>query len=102
MSEETYGGIYVDRFGGVRPPGKRLAYAAARTAWIKAEGKGDEARLLFERDPRIRDLDPQVIMLLLAIALLLFAFWLQQEIDEPSVVPSGLEPIDWDEANSAD
>lgn len=102
MSEESVGGIYVDRFGGVRPPGKRLAYAVARTAWIAANGKGDEARLLFERDPRVRDLDPQVIMLLLAIALLLFAFWLKEQIDEPSVVPSGLEPIDWDEENSAD
>jgi len=102
MDEESVGGIYVDRFGGIRPPGKRLAYAVARRAFLTADRCGDNARLEFEKDPRIRGLDPAVIQLLLAIALLLIQYWIQQQIDEPSVVPTGLEPIDWEGANDAD
>ena len=102
LPEEAVGGIYVDRFGGIRPPGKRLAYAVARRAFLTADRCGDNARLEFQSDPRIRGLDPAVIQLLLAIALLLFQYWIQQQIDEPSVVPTGLEPIDWEGENDAD
>ena len=45
-----------------------LARAAARHAWILADPKGEDATIGFKADPRIVDLDPALIALLVQIA----------------------------------
>ena len=102
MDESSDHGIYADRFGGLRLPGKRLARAVARHAWIESHGSGDDAVLLFRDDFRVRSLDPALIALLLQLAILLFQHWSRRKIDEPSVVGSEDEPIDWENENDAD
>jgi hypothetical protein len=79
-----------------------LTRAAARHAWVKANGKGEDAIIELKADPRIVDLDPALIALLVQIALALFAYWFSMGIDEPSIVPQSEEPISWEERNDAD
>jgi hypothetical protein len=43
-----------------------------------------------------------MIELLLRLAILLFEYWLKNKIDEPSSVPTGMEPINWEDDNDAD
>ena len=72
-----------------------LARHIARDAWIASHGNGDEAKLLFDADCRVRGLDPATILLLLQIAMLLWKWWKENNVDEPSVVASASEPVDW-------
>jgi hypothetical protein len=82
---------------------RALARAAARRAWMEAEGSGDDAMLIFEQDPRIVDLDPATIAILIKIAIMLFEFWLKNNVSEPSVVADTSEPLDvWTEEADAD
>ena len=67
----------------------------ARYAWYASHGRGDDARLLFESNERIQKFSPATILLMLQIALALWRFWKDRGIDEPSVVASLDEPIDW-------
>jgi len=78
-----------------------LARAAARHAWVRAHGKGEDAIIELKADPRIVDLDPALIALIIQIALALFAYWFSRQIDEPSVVPQADEPVCWED-HSAD
>ena len=94
--------IYADRFGSLRLPGRQLAYVAARRAWIQARQQPEDAQIEFRGDFRVRGFSPAMIELLLRIAILLFEYWRQNKVDEPSAVPTGLEPIDWEESNDAD
>jgi hypothetical protein len=72
-----------------------LARHIARDAWIASNNSGDEAKLLFEADCRVRGIDPATVLLLLQIAMLLWKWWSENKISEPSVVPSAAEPVDW-------
>lgn len=89
--------IYADRFGGLRPPGKRLARAVARRAWINAGGIAEDAIIDFHQDFRIKSLDPALIALLIQLAIKLFEYWLKNRIEEPSVVASADEPISYED-----
>jgi hypothetical protein len=86
----------LDRFGNVRLRMRLLTRAAARSAWVKSGGKGEDAVIDFQNDPRLYGLDPALIALLVQIALLLFKYWMENRIDEPSVVPSADEPVDYE------
>jgi hypothetical protein len=86
----------LDRTGNVRLRLRLLTRAAARVAWVKSGGKGEDAVIVFQDDPRLYGLDPALIALLVQIALLLFKHWLENKIDEPSVVPSADEPVDYE------
>jgi len=81
---------------------KLFAYEKARKAWVKGQGKRVEASRLFELDEDIAKLDPALIKLLILIALLLFEYWINSEVDEPSTQPTGHEPINWEDENAAD
>ena len=67
----------------------------ARYAWVMSHGRGDDARLLFEKNERIQKFSPATILLMLQLALALWRFWKDRGIDEPSAVASRDEPIDW-------
>jgi hypothetical protein len=71
------------------------AREVARYAWVKSHGRGDEARLLFEQNERIQKFSPATILLMLQVALALWQWWKDRGIDEPRVVASMDEPIDW-------
>jgi hypothetical protein len=86
----------LDRFGNVRLRMRLLTRAAARAAWVKSGGKGEDAVIDFQNDPRLYGLDPALIALLVQVALLLFKYWMENRIDEPSVVPSADEPVDYE------
>jgi hypothetical protein len=86
----------LDRFGNVRLRMRLLTRAASRMAWVKSGGKGEDALIDFQNDPRLYGLDPALIALLVQIALLLFKYWMENRIDEPSVVPSSDEPVDYE------
>jgi hypothetical protein len=86
----------LDRFGNVRLRMRLLTRAAARMAWVKSGGKGEDAAIDFQNDPRLYGLDPALVALLVQIALLLFRYWFENKIDEPSVVPSADEPVDYE------
>jgi hypothetical protein len=90
----------LDRFGNVRLRIRLLTRAAARSAWVKSGGKGEDAVIDFQNDPRLYGLDPALIALLVQIALLLFKYWMENRIDEPSVVPSLDEPVDYETEDS--
>jgi|694.fasta_scaffold55795_7 hypothetical protein len=102
LDEIPEANIYADRFGGLRLPGRRLAYVAARRAWLVAKQQPEDAQIEFRGDFRIRGFDPAMIELLLRLAILLFECWLKNKIDEPSSVPTGMEPINWEDDNDAD
>lgn len=59
----------LDRFGNVRLRMRLLTRAVARSAWVA---------------------------LLIQIAILLWKYWHENKIDVPSVVPSSLEPVDYE------
>ena len=86
----------LDRFGNVRLRMRLLARAVARSAWIKCNGCGEDAIIDFRADRRLHGIDPALVALLLQIALLLWKYWLENKIDTPSVVPSALEPVDFE------
>jgi hypothetical protein len=90
----------LDRFGNVRLRMRLLTRAAARSAWVKSGGKGEDAVIDFQNDPRLYGLDPALVALLVQIALLLFKYWMENRIDEPSVVPSADEPVDYETEDS--
>lgn len=90
------------RFRDVPLRERLLTRAAARHAWVSAHPKGEDAIIGFRADPRIVDLDPALIKLLVQIALALFAYWFSMGIDEPSIVPQSEEPVSWEESNDAD
>ena len=66
----------LDRFGNVRLRMRLLTRAVARSAWVKSGSKGEDA--------------------LIQIAILLWKYWHENKIDVPSVVPSSLEPVDYE------
>ena len=86
----------LDRMGNVRLRMRLLARAVARSAWIKSGGGGEDAIIDFQADHRLRGIDPALVALLLQIALLLWKYWLENKIETPSVVPSTLEPVDFE------
>jgi hypothetical protein len=86
----------LDRMGNVRLRMRLLTRAAARSAWVKSGGAGEDALIDFQNDPRLYGLDPALVALLVQIALLLFRYWFENKIDEPSVVPSADEPVDYE------
>jgi hypothetical protein len=90
----------LDRTGNVRLRLRLLTRAAARSAWVKSGGKGEDAVIDFQNDPRLYGLDPALVALLVQIALLLFKYWMENRIDEPSVVPSVDEPVDYETEDS--
>jgi hypothetical protein len=67
----------------------------ARQAWVRSYGSGDDARILFESNERIQKFSPATILLMLQLAMALWQWWKDREIDEPSIVASMDEPIDW-------
>ena len=69
----------------------------ARQAWVTSNGRGDDARLLFESNERIQKFSPATILLMLQLAMALWQWWKDCGIDEPSAVASMDEPIDWSE-----
>lgn len=71
------------------------AREVARQSWIISRGKGDEARLWFENNERIQKFSPATILAMLQIAIALWQWWHDRQINEPSVVASLDEPIDW-------
>jgi hypothetical protein len=73
-----------------------LTRAVARSAWIECQGCGEDAIIGFQSDRRLYGLDPALVALLVQIALALWKYWHEQKIDTPSIVPSALEPIDWE------
>jgi hypothetical protein len=70
------------------------AYEIARQSWIKSNGRGDEARLLFEQNERLQKFSPAIIFAMLQFAMWLFDRWYKQGIIEPSVV-MGSEEMAW-------
>lgn len=86
----------LDRFGNVRLRMRLLARAVARSAWIDCKGCGEDAIVGFQADRRLYGIDPALVALLLQIALLLWKYWQENKIDVPSVVPSALEPVDYE------
>ena len=86
----------LDRFGNVRLRMRLLARAVARSAWIECGGCGEDAKIGFIADRRLYGLDPALIALLVQIALLLWKYWQENQIQVPSVVPSALEPVDFE------
>ena len=82
---------------------RKLARSVARDVWMRCESCGEDAKLLFEKDPRIVGIDPALVLLLVQIAMMLFEYWMKNQIDEPSVVADYSEPVDvWTEDNDAD
>jgi len=73
------------------------AREVARQSWIISRGKGDEARLWFENNERVRKFSPATILLMLQIAIALWQWWHDRGINEPSVIASLDEPIDWND-----
>ncbi len=71
------------------------AREVARQAWVSSHGRGDDARLLFESNERIQKFSPATILLMLQLAMALWQWWKDRGIDEPSVVASMDEPINW-------
>lgn len=86
----------LDRMGNVRLRMRLLTRAVARSAWVRSGSKGEDAIIDFNGDPRLYGLDPALVALLLQIALLLWKYWHENKIDVPSVVPSALEPVDYE------
>jgi hypothetical protein len=73
------------------------AREVARQAWVRSHGSGDDARILFETNERIQKFSPATILLMIQIAMALWQWWHDRGIDEPSVVASMDEPIDWNQ-----
>lgn len=74
----------LDRFGNVRLRMRLLTRAVARSAWVKSGSKGEDALIDFNNDPRLYGIDPAL------------KYWHENKIDVPSVVPSSLEPVDYE------
>lgn len=70
------------------------SYEIARQSWILSKGRGDDARLIFERNERLQKFSPAIAWAMLQFALWLFDRWYKQGIDEPSVV-MGAEEMAW-------
>ena len=86
----------LDQFGNVRLRMRLLARAVARTAWVECRGCGEDAIIGFQADRRLHGIDPALIALLVQIALALWKYWQEQQIQVPSVVPTALEPVDFE------
>ena len=89
-------GEALDRSGKVRLRYRLLARMVARSAWIECRGCGEDARIGFEADRRLYGIDPALLALLVQIALALWRYWHENKIEAPSIVPSALEPIEWE------
>lgn len=86
----------LDSMGNVRLRMRLLARAVARSAWVDCKGCGEDAIIGFKSDRRLQGLDPALVLLLVQIAMLLWKYWQENKIDTPSVVPSALEPVDFE------
>ncbi len=69
----------------------------ARACWIRSNADAQQAELLFRSAPEMQAIDPALIILLLKIAIELWMYWQANKINEPSSVPSELEPGNWSE-----
>ncbi len=76
---------------------KRLARRAARSAWMRCGGNLQVAESMFRDEMAMESIDPQTLMILLQIALMLWKWWSENNVKEPSVVASSDEPIDWED-----
>jgi hypothetical protein len=70
------------------------AYEVARQSWIKSNGRGDDARLIFESNERLQKFSPLTILAMLQFALWLWDRWHKNGNYEPSVV-MGSEELQW-------
>lgn len=82
---------------------RQYARSLARQCFIEANGDVSAAELLFHARSQTVSIDPALLALLIQFAMMLFKWWLEKEIQEPSVVASSDEPGFYDEdENDAD
>jgi hypothetical protein len=74
---------------------RRDARRVARECWMTAGGDIELAESLMRARPEFTSIDPQTLLLLLQIALQLWKWWKENNVSEPSVIPSVVEPGDW-------
>lgn len=75
---------------------KRLTRRAARNAWMRCGGNFEVAEDMARKELSMASVDPQLIAILIQLAILLWQHWYSKGIKEPSVVASADEPIDWE------
>jgi hypothetical protein len=71
---------------------RRLARRVAISSWAKGNRTPEALEAAFKADERICSLDPATIMLLIKIALMLWSWWKEKNIDTPTEKPSPGEP----------
>lgn len=71
---------------------KRVIREVARDLVLEGIRDRDEFQQRFMADPRIVGFAPLIIQIAIQIALILFQYWLNNRIVEPSVVSNDLEP----------
>lgn len=82
---------------------RQYARSLARQCFIEANGDQATFETLFNARARTVSIDPAMLALLIQLALMLFKWWIEKEIQEPSVVASSDEPGYFDEdENDAD
>lgn len=64
----------------------------ARACWVRSNGDIQQAELLLKSMPEMQAIDPALILLIVRIALELFAYWRQHHISEPQSVATADEP----------
>jgi hypothetical protein len=64
---------------------------------MRCGGNLEVADAMAREELRHAGIDPALIALLINIALLLWKYWMEKDIKEPSVVESADEPIDWED-----
>jgi len=67
---------------------KRLSYEIAREAIIACQGDAEAALAYFRAHPRLYAINPQLLVLMIQIAIMLWNYWRDRSISEPSVVAS--------------
>jgi hypothetical protein len=71
---------------------KTVFRSVARDILLDGCRDRNEFALRFKSDPRIVGFAPLIIQIAIQIALILFQYWLNNRIVEPSVVSNDLEP----------
>jgi len=75
----------------VRRRHKRLAREIARESFIACKGDTEASLAYFRAHPRLFAIDPQLIVLMIQIAIMLWKLWQSRSVSEPSVVASSDE-----------
>jgi hypothetical protein len=78
---------------------RRLVYGVARDCYIRDHSDKETFENNFRNHPDAVGFSPELIILAIRLAFVLFEWWFSNKLDVPSVVPSASDPGFFDSDN---